>query len=151
MTKNKVERRKCGYCGSTDLRLYDGTKLGWGPRCRICGNCRHILLPLTEGDDDEGRYEETQRGKAAAYWVIESMANSGNSSGGRMLRARKAAGPYAGRAEAERRADELRVQKKAIYENRDLPGEVRKQAMETTYQVWTDEYIEEARRAGVQI
>lgn len=83
------------------------------------------------------------------FWVIE-IKNEENLGFGQLKRVHKL-GRYDSKQDAEARQLSLGAEKRHIYEDRSLPGEVRKRAMETTYAVWTDKEIEDAQRLGTNV
>ncbi len=86
-----------------------------------------------------------------SYWVLETTNTPADSGPGGLVRWRKVAGPFATKGLADAKHMELGAAKRRIYEDRNLPGETRKRAMETTYIVWSDEEIARAQRAGITV
>ncbi len=86
-----------------------------------------------------------------SYWVTETTNTPADGGPGGMVRWHIVAGPFATKGLADAKRNELGEAKRRIYEDRSLPGETRKRAMETTYRVWSDEEIAQAKRAGITI
>ena len=69
------------------------------------------------------------------YRVVITMSNAENAApGGVIRRAQKVGGPFVTREEAKARKSQIDADNKRTYEDRSLPGDVRKRAMESVCQ-----------------